>query len=204
MFSLILHVSFLLVFVARNVLAADLKLFTPEVIQCQTTTITWNGGAPKYLLSVVPANDPCSDSVVHFDQTSKTSMDWKVTVLSGSALEFMVEDSLGDESWSGIVTVKPSNDTSCIDPAAAKAISAAGSGPAFNGTSHTSSGVAESTNGLYTPSIPASAYPSIAPVVPVGAGNVGSSPPNSGVRHAPLSVGFVIGSATVLLALYHL
>jgi len=213
MFSSFVRAFFIAALAARHVIAEDLTLSTPTLTQCQKTSITWTGGDANFLVSVVPASDPCADSIVDIPQTGQNSLEWTAVIPAGSKVELMVEDSTGAESWSGVITVGASNDTSCIDQKAAQALVAGGSLAANSTPSAAHSAATPSNAGSIPPSaaalIPSAIpYPSKAPVVPtgvgVGVGNVGNStlnPQGSGsIPRAALSVGSLFGTLVFAFA----
>ena len=74
-------------------------------MQCASTHITWSGTSNPVNILVVPAENPCDDSLADLGDHDKTSMSWNVSLPAGTQLLISVEDSEGEEAWSDTVRV---------------------------------------------------------------------------------------------------
>jgi len=179
MFSTLVTCTFLLTLVLVGV-QADLTIFTPELVQCKDVLVTWTSTAPSYNLIVVPEDNPCDAIVKDLGDHDGTSMTWKVDIPKYSNVMFSLVDALGEEAWSGTMTVKDSDDASCLSSADSKP-------PPSEPTSSEPPSYTDTTSqDKYGTSDP----PTPDPVVPVGAVNAGltsgtpSARPFSGVTLA--------------------
>jgi len=94
---------------------ADLVLDTPSSLtQCQNVTITWTPTSGPYNLIVVPTDDPCGDIIADLGDFDGTSASWNVNVTAGQSVTLSLEDSQGNEAWSGAVTVGGGS-SACLD-----------------------------------------------------------------------------------------
>ncbi|OBZ72532.1 hypothetical protein A0H81_07604 [Grifola frondosa] len=152
-------------------------LFSTLAIQgCQNAQITWdNTNAASYNLIVVPSADPCNSVIADLGDHTTTHITWKVQLAAGTDVMLSLEDSNGDEAWSGAITVEGSNDTSCLP--GAKSSEAAASTTASS-ASHTSSTTAASAH--CSPSsdatTTAASTSTSSGAVAVGAANAGIQP----------------------------
>ncbi|KAG6862486.1 hypothetical protein C0995_000032 [Termitomyces sp. Mi166 len=87
---------------------------TPDFVQCQKSEISWAPTTGPYNLIVVAAEDPCGDPLFDLGDHDDTSIHWTAALPTGTKVQLSVEDSAGDEAWSGVITVGQSNDSSCV------------------------------------------------------------------------------------------
>ncbi|KAG1753375.1 hypothetical protein EDB19DRAFT_1668943 [Suillus lakei] len=182
MFATLFSVTLFVALAIQGVFA-DFTIDTPSPIQCGSVPITWTASSPPYSLLVVPADDVCGEALVDLGQQTGLSYQWNVALASGTAAVLFIEDSTGNEAWSGAMTVGTSSDSSCL-----------------TGTTPTTS--SSSASGT-APTIPATAAKSATTSAysPAGAANAGSVPASSSALSIrPLSVLTSIGSG--LLALF--
>ncbi|KAG1823947.1 uncharacterized protein BJ212DRAFT_1327254 [Suillus subaureus] len=93
---------------------ADFTIDTPSLTQCGSVQINWTASSPPYDLLVVPADDPCDEALVDPGQQTGLSYEWNVALASGTEVVFFIEDSQGNEAWSGTMTVGASSESSCL------------------------------------------------------------------------------------------
>ncbi|KAG5351459.1 hypothetical protein C0989_006377 [Termitomyces sp. Mn162] len=93
---------------------ADFAVNTPNLVQCQSAEISWAPTTGPYNLIVVSAEDPCGDALFDLGDHDGTSIHWTAALPAGANVQISVEDSTGDEAWSGVITVGKSNDSSCV------------------------------------------------------------------------------------------
>ncbi|KAI0635970.1 hypothetical protein C8Q77DRAFT_1051646 [Trametes polyzona] len=102
---------------------ADFTVNTPEITQCEPVKLTWdNTGAQSYNVIIVPNSDPCNGVLADLGDHTVNHITWTPQLKEGEVVMVSVLDSNDQEGWSGAVTVKKGNDTSCIPgakPAAA-------------------------------------------------------------------------------------
>jgi hypothetical protein len=95
--------------------AAEFTVYTPELTQCQPATLNWDNTNGHYDVIIVPANDPCGDELADLGDIDTNTYQWsKVTIPAGTSVMVSVLDTDGQEGWSGAITVKPSDDNSCL------------------------------------------------------------------------------------------
>ncbi|KAI0955881.1 hypothetical protein AcV7_006423 [Taiwanofungus camphoratus] len=195
---------------------ADFTIDTPQLFQCQTATVTWDDtNAAPYNLIVVPSDDVCGDEIADLGDFNSTSATWTVNIAAGQVVTFSLQDAVGDEAWSGSMTVQPGNDTSCLNNTSASFSASASS--SFASSTPSSLSISSSAFAIPTaattlfvgpgPSSPVaddtpSAEPSSsAGAVPVGAANAGDNPTSAGFTMHQLSTPIVIISALAALAI---
>ncbi|KAG6883043.1 hypothetical protein C0992_009881, partial [Termitomyces sp. T32_za158] len=88
---------------------------------CQEAPISWAPTTGPYNLIVVAAEDPCGDALFDLGDHDGTSIHWTAALPAGAQVQLSLEDSTGDEAWSGVITVGKSSDSSCV-PASVKDI----------------------------------------------------------------------------------
>ncbi|KAH8092653.1 hypothetical protein BXZ70DRAFT_1010732 [Cristinia sonorae] len=184
---------------------AEIDIATPaEIVQCQDVKVTWGKGVPPFDLIVASAKNPCDSVLVDLgDDHKSNSLTWKANLKAGTEVVLSLLDSTGEEGWTGSVTVKPSNDFSCL---------AAADQPKNTTATPSSSRPASSAPAttLVVPNNVGKAPPTTAPgsspsgAVPVGAANAGLNPTSgASVSHAfsGLTVAFSVAAAAVLASL---
>ncbi|KAL7279227.1 hypothetical protein ACG7TL_007067 [Trametes sanguinea] len=143
---------------------ADFTVVTPpEFVQCEPIQLTWdNTNAKSYNVIIVPSDDPCNEVIQDYGDHTTPHITITPTFKEGSQVMISVLDSNDQEGWSGSITVKKGNDTSCL-PAASSASSAA--------ASSTASAVADALTGSATGTtlvVNPAAAPTSASAVPSG------------------------------------
>ncbi|KAG2338095.1 hypothetical protein BDR05DRAFT_837466, partial [Suillus weaverae] len=113
MFATLFSVTLFVALAIQGVFA-DFTIDTPSPIQCTGVQITWSASSPPYNLLVVPADDPCGEALVDLGQQTGLSYQWNVALAAGTAAVLFIEDSQGNEAWSGTMTVGASSDSSCL------------------------------------------------------------------------------------------
>ncbi|KAH9903067.1 hypothetical protein C8Q73DRAFT_34199 [Cubamyces lactineus] len=103
---------------------ADFTVVTPsEITQCDSVQLKWDStGAKTYDVAFVSPEDPCGTTIQDFgDDHTVNHITVKPAVAAGTKVMISVIDSDGQEGWSGEITVKAGNDTSCLPGAASSA-----------------------------------------------------------------------------------
>jgi hypothetical protein len=187
MFSTLFSITLFLAFVLKVVLA-DFPITEPTFTQCQDAQITWQKTKGPYNVIVVPSNDMCGNPIADLGDHTGNQITWhKVPLIAGSRVVVSVEDSTGDEAWTGTITVLPSEDTSCL-PANERANATASDAAAF--------GVASST--LVVPPSQTSGAKA------AGAANAGLNPLSSSAQHSMSKISLPALWITALFALLSL
>jgi len=205
MYSTLVSVALFAVAFVGQASAADLFLSQPkELVQCQNVKLTWDKTSAPYDLVVVPAKDPCNTVLVDLGANhTDTSYTWNTNLKAGTEVVFSLLDATGQEGWTGSLTIKPSNDSSCL-PVADRS----------QNQNTTSSGTPTPTPGttlVIPPSAPtgtpAAANPSGTPAdnsgaVPVGAANAGLNPHSGAIANtfSGVTVAFSVIAGVVLAA----
>ncbi|KAG2130833.1 uncharacterized protein EDB93DRAFT_1094666 [Suillus bovinus] len=184
MFATLFSVTLFVALAIQGVFA-DFTIDTPSPTQCGNVQITWTASSPPYSLLVAPADDLCGEALVDFGQQSGLSYQWKVALPAGTAVVLFIEDSEGNEAWSGTMNVAPSSDSSCLTSTI----------PPPNAP-----GVSSSSTALTTPA--AASKSTTTPYSPAGAANAGLAPTGGALSIRPLSALTSVGSG--LLALFAL
>ncbi|KAI8980220.1 hypothetical protein BD414DRAFT_493978 [Trametes punicea] len=105
---------------------ADFTVATPaEFVQCEPVQLTWdNTNAKSYNVILVPASDPCNEVLQDYGDHTVNHITITPTLKEGEQVMISVLDSNDQEGWSGTITVKKGNDTSCLSNASSAASSA--------------------------------------------------------------------------------
>ncbi|KAJ3479531.1 hypothetical protein NLI96_g9001 [Meripilus lineatus] len=174
MFSTLVSVALFFTLATRSVYAA-FTIDTPTLVQCEKVKVTWSKTEGPYDLVVAPTSDPCEKVLVDLGGNHQsTSLTWLVNIPAGTQAMFSLLDANGDEAWSGAMTVKASNDSSCL--------TASPSGSAAVSVSGKASSVAGGSTLVVPPSSQSASSPqsSNSAAVPVGAANAGLNPTGNG------------------------
>ncbi|KAK7690675.1 hypothetical protein QCA50_005774 [Cerrena zonata] len=202
MYSTLVSLALVSSFAFRSV-AADFSVATPEFTQCEPVRIAWTEGVKPIDVIVTPTDDPCNQVLADLGADHNAqSMQWTVNLAAGTQAMISLVDADGFEAWSGAITVKGGNNTSCL-PQASASVSASGSSSAAVPTNGTTLVVAPTSASARTaPAVSASA----SSAVPVGAANAGLNPTDSGASafhklSAPVMVfsGFAAVLASLIL-----
>ncbi|KAH8990521.1 hypothetical protein EDB92DRAFT_1946472 [Lactarius akahatsu] len=102
-------ISVLLLFLAASAVHAEFSVQTPEFTQCALAQFSWDQTKGPYNVIIANQTDPAD-----LGDHDSTSLSWNVTIPSGWNVMISVEDAEGKEAWSRPITVKPSNNTSCL------------------------------------------------------------------------------------------
>ncbi|KAG6374403.1 hypothetical protein JVT61DRAFT_4440 [Boletus reticuloceps] len=186
--------SLSLLALAQSVLAQyGSSIDTPTFVQCQSTQITWTStGNPPYDLLIVPANDPCGHALEDLGNQTSTSMNWTVNIAAGTQVVLSLMDAVGNEAWSGTVTVANSNNTSCLTTTSPSPTSS------VPGNAH--------PGGVATPSTTSttSSHPTSSTFAPAGAAGAGAVHSASVLSTRPLSAVTLLGSAVLVVVAFTL
>jgi len=94
---------------------ADFNVDTVEFTQCKPVTLNWAKTDGPYNVIIVPSSEPCGDFLVDLGDHDSNQFDWsKVNITAGTKVMISVLDNKDDEGWSGVITVKSSDDKSCL------------------------------------------------------------------------------------------
>ncbi|TCD60481.1 hypothetical protein EIP91_010029 [Steccherinum ochraceum] len=181
------------------------------VTQCQPILFTWHGGTGPYFLSLIPAAQPSAPAIKTFPQQTGTSFTWLVDLPAQSTFTIALKDQTGATSFSDIVTINNSTDTSCLNTAvqddgkgnASGATAANTPANTSPGASSTSGGAAQApTGGASTSSggSSSSAAPTTSPTT--SAGGSGGSQQNSATKNVLGSFGIAAIMGAVGVALF--
>ncbi|KAH9083492.1 hypothetical protein EDB83DRAFT_2329584 [Lactarius deliciosus] len=107
-------ISVLLFFLAASAVHAEFSVQTPEFTQCALAQFSWDQTKGPYNVIIANQTNPCGEEVANLGDHNSTSLSWNVTIPSGWNVMISVEDAEGEEAWSRPITVKPSNNTSCL------------------------------------------------------------------------------------------
>ncbi|RPD61075.1 hypothetical protein L226DRAFT_570810 [Lentinus tigrinus ALCF2SS1-7] len=116
----------MLFFTAASILAAlsqvvfaqtgDLMINTlSSPVECEPVQFSWQGGAPPYYLSLIPAGQPSAPAMKQFPVQNGNSMTWTVDMPSGSTFSTSLKDSTGKQAYSDIQKVQSGPDSSCLN-----------------------------------------------------------------------------------------
>ncbi|CDO70646.1 hypothetical protein BN946_scf184756.g12 [Trametes cinnabarina] len=102
---------------------ADFTVDTPaELVQCEPIQLTWdNTNAKSYNVIIVPSDDPCNEVLQDYGDHTTPHITITPTFKEGAQVMISVLDSNDQEGWSGSITVKKGNDTSCLASASSSA-----------------------------------------------------------------------------------
>ncbi|KIK42050.1 hypothetical protein CY34DRAFT_805343 [Suillus luteus UH-Slu-Lm8-n1] len=189
MFATLFSVTLFVALAIQGVFA-DFQIDTPSLTQCAGALITWTASSPPYSLLVASADDLCGEALVDLGQQTGLSYQWNVNLASGTAAVLFIEDSQGNEAWSGTMIVGASSDSSCLTSTTTPTTSSLGA-PVVSPTS------------TVLPATPAKSTPTPTPSTDSsgGAVNAGSSP-SGALSIRPLSALTSVGSG--LFALFAL
>ncbi|KAI0038545.1 hypothetical protein FA95DRAFT_1505427 [Auriscalpium vulgare] len=175
------------------VVRADFAVNSPVFTQCAPVELSWGETTGPYNVLVVNQDDPCSDALVDLGDHNSTKMTWNaVSLPAGKSILVSVEDATGDEAWTQNITVKASNDVSCLSAKDRASLS----------SSAIPSSTASSTV-LYVHLVVPSETPSTSDgsVAPVGAANAGANPLGDSKGNGAFSVHRLYTPAIALGAL---
>ncbi|KAF7335291.1 hypothetical protein MSAN_02339800 [Mycena sanguinolenta] len=174
-----------------------LEIFTPPQppVQCQPTLITWQGGTPPYIVSVLDNTVDPTTPVISFSGLTNTSITWVDTPPAGDIVLFTIKDSTGLAQNSATMTVGTGGSDSCLSSSSSSGSStgsSTGSAPSGSSksssisTSHASTSTTTTTTPLTTttttttPSTTASSTkPPSSSASATGSGSASASAPSS-------------------------
>jgi hypothetical protein len=185
MFATLFSVTLFVALAIQGVFA-DFTIDTPSLTQCTSVPITWTESTSPYNLLVVAADDLCGEALVDLGQQTGLSYQWNTALAAGTAVVFFIEDKLGNEAWSGTMTVGASSDSSCL------------TSNTPTGSSHNPSTVSPVGT---VPAAAAESTPTSTTYSPAGAANAGLGS-SGALSIRPLSALTSVGSG--LLALFAL
>jgi len=183
---------------------ADFAVNSPELTQCKETKLSWEKtGAAPYNLIIVKASDPCGNALVDIGDVNTTFYNWdKVKIKAGTQVQVSLIDANDDEAWSQVLTVKDSDDNSCLSGNSTTGGSSSASTP---------SSTSKAASNTVLPSATSSSTSSDGTddsdgsnINPVGAANAGTQPfGNSGItaRQASTPLLALAGLAAVAILL---
>jgi len=189
MFTTFFSLSLILALV-QSVLAqyGGFMIDTPTLVQCQSAQITWTStGNPPYDLLIVPANDPCGHAIEDLGNQTSTSMNWNVNIAAGTQVALSLVDAVGNEAWSGTITVGDSSNTSCLTSTSPSPTPSVSGNPYPGGPSTTST---------------TSSSPTSSAFAPAGAAGAGVVHSTGVLSTRPLSAVTLLGSAVLAVVVF--
>ncbi|KAJ6515276.1 hypothetical protein C8R45DRAFT_955923 [Mycena sanguinolenta] len=177
-----------------------LEIFTPPQppVQCQATLITWQGGMPPYIVSVLDNTVDPTTPVIQFTGLTNTSITWIDHAPAGDELLFTIKDMTGLSENSAPMTVATGGSTSCLSSSSsgtgsASSTSSTGSAPsgssksAVSSSSVVSTTTVTTTTPLTTTTTTAPSLPASSTKPPSSTGSATSSKSGSASASAPSS-----------------
>jgi len=192
MFTTFFSLSLFLALV-QSVLAQGFMIDTPSLVQCQSAQINWaSTGNPPYDLLIVPANDTCGHAIEDLGNQTSTSINWNVNIAAGTQVVLSLMDAVGNEAWSGTITVGDSSNTSCLTSTSPSPTPSVPGNPYPGGPSTTST---TSTT---------SSQPTSSAFAPAGAAGAGVVHSTGVLSTRPLSAATLLGSAVLAVVVFNL
>lgn len=94
---------------------AEFNVPTIELTQCQPATLSWANTSGPYNVIIVASDKPCDDPIVDLGDHDSNKFQWsKVNIAAGTKVMISVLDDKDEEGWSGVITIKSSDDKSCL------------------------------------------------------------------------------------------
>jgi hypothetical protein len=112
-----------------NAVFAEFPVSTPDIFACNGSEVnfSWQPTTGPYSVLLVSAEDPCGDPIMDLGDTKNTAMTMKTDKLKeGLKVQISVEDSNGDEGWSGDITVQKCVAASSVAVSSGAAASSSG------------------------------------------------------------------------------
>jgi len=184
--------------------SAGFAISTPQLVQCESTHISWASAVAPYNLAVVHSNDPCGDVLLDLGDHNGTSMSWVVGLAVGTQVQFSLMDNGDDEAWSGNMTVQAGNSTSCLSGSSASSDGATLTATTDAAGSTDAPGATDAGTGttLVVTDTPSATTGADGVATPVGAANAGElgnlSGALSSVRLSRSTA--ILGSAVTIIA----
>ncbi|KAJ7369007.1 hypothetical protein DFH08DRAFT_832948 [Mycena albidolilacea] len=126
--------------------ASQLTIITPPPpVQCQPSLLSWSGGSPPYIVSVVDTANP-DPPVIQWTDLTNSSITWVATTPPGTSLLFTIKDVTGTSQNSAVVIEAQGGSTSCLSTSSSGTVSASASTSASASGSQTSKPVSTSTS----------------------------------------------------------
>ncbi|BEI86055.1 hypothetical protein CcaverHIS002_0603420 [Cutaneotrichosporon cavernicola] len=158
---------------------ASFSIITPPaLVTCQPARLSWTGGVPPYILSIIPGGQTGAAALQDINNNIDVmAYTWNTNVVGGTYLTFKLVDKNGDIAYSAPLTVQAGSSTDCLQAGASQPpqpSAPAASAPAASGSSAAagSSGAAASGSSSVKPpaaSTTTKAAAALAPVAPVAA-----------------------------------
>ncbi|KAJ8521932.1 hypothetical protein ONZ45_g1451 [Pleurotus djamor] len=191
MFATLIKAS-LLATIAANSVLADFAVSQPEFTQCQEASFSWQKTKGPYNILITKDDEPCGDALADLGDFNGTVGKWKVALPAGSKVQLSIEDADGEEAWTEVITVKGSDDASCVPSRLAVASSSSvASASASASTSSTEASASDApvavagTTLVVPAAIGSTTVSAGAGPTPVGAANAGSDPFSRASNSAP-------------------
>ncbi|ORY74537.1 hypothetical protein BCR35DRAFT_254921, partial [Leucosporidium creatinivorum] len=90
------------------------QIDSPTVlVQCSPVRLTFSGGAPPYVIDVIPGGDAGAVALESINAVS-SPLTWTVDLAAGTNVTLRLRDSTGAIAFSSPVVVQTSSDASCI------------------------------------------------------------------------------------------
>jgi hypothetical protein len=113
MFSTLITVALFIALTIQGA-SAGFAISTPKLIQCQPVQVSWAPAHPPYDIEVVAAAEPCGAALDTIWGLTATVFDYSGKIATGTEVVLYISDSVGNEAWSGNITVGPSSNNTCI------------------------------------------------------------------------------------------
>ncbi|KAG9117284.1 hypothetical protein FRC07_007383 [Ceratobasidium sp. 392] len=107
--------STLFALVAYVAAQQDPSINTPaSLVQCKPVRLTWTASHTPVFVSVIHGDKPGAPALRDLGQHTGSSLTWKVNVPAGKKATFQLRDSAGAVTYSALVTIQKSADSSCL------------------------------------------------------------------------------------------
>jgi hypothetical protein len=150
MYTTLVSAALLCLLATRAVYAdtsPDFSVQTPVFTQCALAQFSWDQSTPPYDVILVNSSNPCGEEVAFLGDFNVTSLSWIVDLPSNWSVMISIEDGVGDEAWSGAITIQPSNNTSCLNTTTPQSSTTTSSKPSHS-TGNSSAGTGHDNDAL--------------------------------------------------------
>ncbi|KAI0649073.1 hypothetical protein C8Q79DRAFT_1007640 [Trametes meyenii] len=160
---------------------AEFTVETPEITQCEPVHLKWDDtGAKSYNVIIVPNDDPCNGIEADLGDHSVNHITWNAPNLKEGSVVMVSVATDDDEGWSGAITVKKGNDTSCIAGASSSAVSSSSASASASSSGASALVVAGTTLVVNPAAAPTSSHSSV-PAAPSSSGATAVGAANEGI-----------------------
>jgi hypothetical protein len=110
MFSTLITVALFVSFAVQGTFAG-FAINDPPLAACTPVKISWSSGVGPYSLEIVSASDPCGNALQTISGLTSTVYQYTSELKPGTDVLLFVSDSVGNEAWSGNITVGGGSDS---------------------------------------------------------------------------------------------